>query len=84
MGIERIEVGKLLIKDLAEDYSKIGGIVDFVSQQLLIMHDNDNGEIKHSPAATLFQLHTMLENLDSHLMQQETIVGSFLDVPAAA
>lgn len=81
MGLNKIEIEKVFLQSIAEDYSKTVGIIDFVSQQLLIMHNNSNGDTKHSPSVTVYQLHAMLETLDGRLMERETFVRNHLGEP---
>ena len=79
MSVKTINVDKGYLESIADDYQKASGIIDFVSSQLLIMHDNLNGGTKH-PSVTIYQLHAMLESLDGRLMSREMILKNVLGI----
>ena len=80
MSDKTIELDKSYLLSIVDDYTKTSSMLDFISNQLLIMHDNNNGEQKHSPAVTIFQIHAMLEALDGRLMDRESILKTALGI----
>ena len=75
---DTIQIGRLHLSHIAEEFSKIGSIVDFVAIQLERMH-NENQDIPgQRPATTLYQLHAMLEGLDGRIMDRETALRGLL------
>jgi hypothetical protein len=81
MTVENIQVGKPYLTSLAADFSKAASLIKFISDQIITMHDNNNGDRKHYPIVTLYQIHAILENLDARLMFCETGINEILGIP---
>lgn len=73
-----IQIGKTHLRNIGNEFSKIGAIVNFCATQLLAIHNANLGKEVLAPAATPYQLHAMLEALDDRIMDRETTIQELL------
>lgn len=78
MKSDKIEVHKGFLEEIDEDYSKISSLVDFVSLELMTMHENNNGNMKRTPSTTIYQLAAILENIDNKMMDRMQTINQIL------
>ena len=76
---DSIQIGRTHLKNIAETFAQAGSLVDFVAMQIQAMHCEAQ-EIPHAaPATTLYQLNTILRNMDHDLMFRETTLREMLE-----